>query len=179
MTQDCRDCIAGKYSTALAANSSSTCVACPNHTFSLSGTDNITGCICNQGYFGPDGQECVACAAGKFKDVNGSADTTTQDCVACPNDTFSLAGSAKCYSVTSLVETQGWCRSDLNEYVGDFNSAQECWAACTDKHGKALVAVVWYTGRGCYCQDDCQCMVGTSDQGELVIASDFVLPVTC
>ena len=99
-SSSCTDCIAGKYSSALAANSSSTCVACPNHTFSLSGTDNITGCICNKGYFGPDGHECVACAAGKFKDVNGSAATATHDCQDC------IAGK---YSNTSAANSSNAC----------------------------------------------------------------------
>ena len=92
--------MAGKFSTVIGANSSSTCVVCPNNTFSLEGSGNITGCICNKGYFGPDGHECVACAAGKFKDVNGSAATATHDCQDC------IAGK---YSNTSAANSSNAC----------------------------------------------------------------------
>ena len=68
----------------------------------------LTQCICNEGYTGPDGAQCEACAAGGFKDVNGSAACTVcmrgmystataaiseATCQDCPASTYSGAGS--------------------------------------------------------------------------------------
>ena len=71
-----RLCSQGKYSTAKAEISESTCSACPAHTYSGSGSSVLTNCTCNKGYTGPDGVECEACIAGTYKDVNGSAPCT-------------------------------------------------------------------------------------------------------
>jgi hypothetical protein len=127
----CTDCAQGKYSMALAAASSSVCLACPQNTNSLLRSSNITNCTCNKGYTGPDGMSCIACVAGKYKDVNGSSDCvecaagkysanmaqeSEAACAACPNHTVSGNGSSLLLDCTCK---QGYTGPD----------GQEC-AAC-------------------------------------------------
>jgi len=49
------------------------CSLCPNGTRSGGGSDNVTACICVEGYTaGSDGVECTACEAGTYKDWPGT-----------------------------------------------------------------------------------------------------------
>jgi len=109
----CEACAAGKYSNPRRAGrsgetSESVCSDCPAHTHSPNGSALMTNCICNKGFSGPDGGECEACAAGSFKDVNGSAAcilcspgkystataaTSEFTCENCPTNTYSGPGS--------------------------------------------------------------------------------------
>ena len=45
-------------------------------------------CTCSTGTTGPNGGPCIACAAGTYKDVAGSA-----ECTACPLNSVSVEGS--------------------------------------------------------------------------------------
>ena len=87
-TGECMRCLAGKYSTTLAARSNTTCRDCPGDSSSLTGSDALSDCVCNQGYTGPDGGLCGECGQGKFKDVTGSV-----PCENCPVNSDSPAGS--------------------------------------------------------------------------------------
>jgi len=51
----CTSCGAGKYSTAIGAMNTSTCVECPANSDSLAGSSAATACTCNAGWTGPDG----------------------------------------------------------------------------------------------------------------------------
>ena len=88
----CLDCTAGKYSSAVGAVSAASCSNCPAHSSSSQGSPQVTDCLCNAGYTGGDGQECVACRAGAFKDTIGSA-----PCSMCPSGKYqNLSGSCEC-----------------------------------------------------------------------------------
>ena len=63
----CSLCSQGKYSTAIAEISESTCIDCPAHTYSGIGSKQQTNCTCNKGYTGPDGAACAACIAGTYR----------------------------------------------------------------------------------------------------------------
>ena len=71
---------AGTYS----AGGASTCTSCPSTSSSPAGSGYLGDCFCNAGYTGLGGDECVACEAGKFKNVTGSA-----ECFPCPAGTYS------------------------------------------------------------------------------------------
>ena len=92
----CTLCSQGKYSTAIAALSESTCSDCPAHTYSGVGSWLLTNCTCNKGYTGPNGAACAACIAGTYKDVNGSA-----PCIQCSQDKYSTAVAAISQSTCS------------------------------------------------------------------------------
>ena len=83
----CSDCPAGKYSDDIAQTTNATCELCPDHTDSEPGSPALPACKCNEGYTGPDGGDCVACDAGKYKPTQGSA-----SCTECP--TYSISPSA-------------------------------------------------------------------------------------
>ena len=99
----CTDCPSGKYSDLQAQDSSSSCIHCPADAISPAGSDALGACVCNAGYTGPDGGECLACVEGTVKAAVGSAgcdnclegtyiDTVAATaCESCPSDTSTLA----------------------------------------------------------------------------------------
>lgn len=92
----CMQCIPGKYKSEIAnnvcvqcpydtylnyagADDLSDCVSCPANMNSPYGTDAITGCICNVGFYGPPGGPCAPCQTGRYAAVPGQT-----ACTACP-----------------------------------------------------------------------------------------------
>ncbi|KAJ1474415.1 hypothetical protein T484DRAFT_3264942 [Baffinella frigidus] len=55
----CYACDAGTYTATVGAGS---CAACPSHSTSAAGSDELTDCACDAGYTGPDGGACAACS---------------------------------------------------------------------------------------------------------------------
>lgn len=98
-------------------------------------------------------------------------------------------GSTEYY--TESVGTAGWCDSGLDEFVGLYDNAEDCWAGCKSKYGDDLVAIDWwiysmsydYSYNGyCYCQDACECMADVGDsEGTLIVDTSKVweLPEEC
>ena len=84
--QVCNVCAAGKYS---AGTGASVCNHCPLNSFT-SGTGSIRkdDCFCNSGYFGSQGTNCSACAAGRYQ-------------TGCPDDRF--PGLAT-YNVSAMAQ---------------------------------------------------------------------------
>jgi hypothetical protein len=80
----CTECEVGKYSTTLAATAESTCEDCPANSNSSAKSGSKYRCYCTAGYSGPDGGDCAACPAGKYKTTQGS-----MACTRCPPDTYS------------------------------------------------------------------------------------------
>lgn len=77
----CESCGIGKYSTGTSQPSEDTCEICPDFTSTYSeGSDHITDCKCNEGYFGEDGVACQACPRATYKPERGDL-----DCTFCPN----------------------------------------------------------------------------------------------
>ena len=54
----CSACEAGTYKTSAGSRS---CEACPSHSTSAAGSDELEDCACGAGYLGPDGGACVVC----------------------------------------------------------------------------------------------------------------------
>ena len=73
----------------------------------------------------------------------------------------------------------GWCSSDLDEWIGSTSDANACWTMC-ENYYPFLVAIDWTPDGECYCQDDCRCMDDTQ-HGEihLITRSDLWLPNAC
>jgi hypothetical protein len=66
----CQECPADTYTD---VHNTSTCVPCPEHaSHALTKRTNVSACLCDPGYSGPDGGPCVACAAGTFKAEHGA-----------------------------------------------------------------------------------------------------------
>ena len=49
----CNDCLAGKYSAAVGAQTISTCLPCPANSHAPTGSSAAAACRCNAGYSGP------------------------------------------------------------------------------------------------------------------------------
>ena len=96
----CIDCQSNTYSQ---EPGSGICNKCPINTNSLSGSNDITKCMCNIGTTGPDGGSCVDCMSGKYKDIIGSSSCVNCEmgkysnmfntCEQCPLNTMSIEGS--------------------------------------------------------------------------------------
>jgi hypothetical protein len=114
----CADCSQHFYSSA----DNSQCVACPSHSSSETRSSALTQCICNSGFTGPNGGDCVACEAGTYKTVRGtvactlcgsgkystaSAATSPDVCGDCPRDTNAPPGSDELEDCTCNVGHTG------------------------------------------------------------------------
>lgn len=75
----CTECPGGTYGNSEIA--ASACISCVPTANSPAGSDNVTDCICNAGYTGPDGSDCPGCALSTYKPANGS-----QACTFCPDN---------------------------------------------------------------------------------------------
>ena len=102
-------------------HNTSECVPCPAHaSHNETRRANVTACLCDPGYTGPDGGPCVACAAGTFKAEPGAA-----ACEGCGVNEYSYAAAAVCVAChansTSLPRSPGvdHCRCDPGFYPFD------------------------------------------------------------
>jgi hypothetical protein len=122
----CASCPAGAYSSAMAANSSSTCASCSAGTFSstvgasttgacracVAGTYStgagVTSCTsCQVGSYSTSpaansSGTCILCAPGKYSTILGSAQTTCPSCMQGKYSTASgLSSSVACFNCIS------------------------------------------------------------------------------
>ena len=73
------------------------CEACPqnsgtSHNDTLESRNiNITSCACNAGYYGPLGGPCQLCPIGFVKTKRFDRDTTIDDCIQCPVNTYEVS----------------------------------------------------------------------------------------
>jgi len=89
----CRNCVEDTYSPTVGASS---CLSCPSNFVSPSGSDALSSCKCNLGYYGPLEGDCAECPANTYTSVPGSA-----GCSACPENSVSpnrstAASSCRC-----------------------------------------------------------------------------------
>jgi len=106
----CLQCSWGKYSIGTGMTSEATCSGCPPHTYSGEGSSKIGNCTCNKGYTGADGEACTACAAGTFKDVNGSS-----PCSLCPGGTYSTLSGAVSVAVCGECALDSFAEAGSDE----------------------------------------------------------------
>jgi len=62
---ECTNCVAGQYSTVVAAVSDM-CENCPSNSDSAEASDSPEDCICNAGFSGVGGELCTQCSAGTY-----------------------------------------------------------------------------------------------------------------
>ena len=104
----CRECDAGTYRDSFAYSEcrpcalntyqhntgKSSCLACPSNSFTISNqSQSINDCMCDVGY-AFDVPECVACAAGKFKNSSDHPNIDRGECDLCINGKFSTTSSS-------------------------------------------------------------------------------------
>jgi hypothetical protein len=71
-----------------------------------------------------------------------------------------------CAAEFNIYWDSGRC-SNENEYnIGYANSPTECWSSCESMMADDLVAIDWDDmARDCICQDACDCLVASNDNG--------------
>jgi len=72
----CDSCLAGEYSTVVAATNSSVCQTCLENSDAPAASDEYTDYKCNAGSTGADGTACKLCVAGTYKMSVGSTACT-------------------------------------------------------------------------------------------------------
>lgn len=87
--QTCSSCPPNTYLDATGSFDAGDCTACDPNAQSPEASEGATYCKCNMGWLGMDGEACVACAAGKYKDTAGNA-----SCTDCSAGTYSEEASA-------------------------------------------------------------------------------------
>ena len=145
---ECTVCPNGKFSSIVSGNVSSVCLNCPSDSWSPSGSTLLEHCVCNVGYTGQDPESCLACVAGKFKAVNGTAEctqcaagkyssstgSTSDACINCNRNTFSAADNSQCTLCPSNAispmssATQTACKCDLGYTGPDGDTCIACVA---------------------------------------------------
>jgi len=152
----CTKCQAGTYSVSFAQSSAGTCSLCPNTTYSNMGSSEISQCICNLGYTGPDGQICVACPIGTFKDVNGSGacslcaagkysveqgKTSESTCTECGAHATSSADRSECVCTMGYTgPTTGPCEACGDHHYKSLNGSSPCLLCPPRAHTNGLTA---------------------------------------
>eukprot|EP00961_Rhodomonas_salina_P168519 2271480-Rhodomonas_salina.1 len=104
----CLKCPAATYSPNVSATNDSTCQACPMDSTSLEGSSDKALCRCNPGFF-LDGNTCVQCAIGTYKDHYGD-----DACDLCP-----FRSSTESLGSISLLE----CLCDSGYFITDLGCA--------------------------------------------------------
>jgi hypothetical protein len=86
----CTFCEVGFYSTAEAAVSVATCVACPSDSYSVEGSARIDQCYCNPGYRQtPSHDACIQCDPGYYDSITDQYEYST-----CAGGLYSAAVAA-------------------------------------------------------------------------------------
>ena len=165
-SSSCLACANGTYSSGVAQISEEVCVSCPNHTSSPSASVEISMCICNGGYTGPDGAACVACVGG-WKSERGSspcidcaagkyaleaAGTLEAICYPCRENSHSPAGSA--FASNCSCNT-GYSGPDCEACAKGTYKAVSGNASCTKCHANSTTLSTAATRVG-----DCICLEG-------------------
>jgi hypothetical protein len=122
----CSLCIAGKFSAGQIWSSelaTTACTDCPAFASSPASSESISNCTCNAGYAGQDGQICLACAPGTYKNETGArpclqcgkgqyaSSPASKVCSLCPSGkASSVIGASRCLTCvegTFFPNTQG------------------------------------------------------------------------
>ena len=174
---NCTSCLAGTYLNKTASRRNE-CVSCPSGSSSRRASPLVTNCSCNHGYTGPDGAECSACAAGKFKDRSGPS--MCENCVAgkyalqaaslctmCPNNTFSAAVAAPsldaCQSCPQFSLSQEGSENlhDCICFAGRYLLGTECVACSRCNPAKSMYSSDRPTCLPCSGQENQDMYAGT------------------
>jgi hypothetical protein len=100
----CDLCPRGKYSESIGSSNASSCLSCPLNSYSYEGSRSSLNCTCNAGYSGANGQNCVECLEGKYKDWQGQG-----ACKSCPQNANSTRAA---YSITICECSPGFTGSN-------------------------------------------------------------------
>lgn len=177
----CEGCPADTFADAY---NTSECVPCPEHaSHNLTRRANVSACLCDPGYTGPDGGPCVACAAGTFKAEPGAAacgacganqysGTAATACADCHPNSSSLPASPgveHCLCDPGFYPNAGACRmchpgrfknTTANEAcricTGNTFAAEEGATACVS----CLLSSVFSTANPAEGGVRCQCVAG-------------------
>jgi Tyrosine-protein kinase ephrin type A/B receptor-like len=124
--------------------SSKNMTACPAHSSSPYGSDAINDCVCDAGYFGPNGGACPSCVADSFC-VGGAATES------CPEHAASPVGSD---AAVDCICNAGWY-GDPGGPCTQCEVGSWCYAGV-----KAVCPVNTSSAWGSDEQVDCKCLAG-------------------
>lgn len=79
----CLPCPENTFSTVFNLTNVDGCISCPSNSSSLVQSSKLDDCICNLGFSGEPGDECLACVPGKYLD-----DVNIYECKECPENSY-------------------------------------------------------------------------------------------
>jgi hypothetical protein len=138
----CSLCIAGKFSAGQIWSSefaTTTCTDCPAFASSPVSSESISNCTCNAGYTGPDGQICLECAPGTYKNETGS-----RPCLQCGKGQYASSPASKVCSLcpsgtaSSVIGASGCLACAAGTFFPNTQGATQCFICPS---GKVLPAV--------------------------------------
>ena len=162
------------YSVVYTVNQLSSFIISPNSQ-SPAGSSSVSSCVCNIGFQGPNGGECSACTAGKFKTSLGSVSCT--DCGAGKYSTITGAStSATCvdcsagkYSTNIGAPNSSTCANcGAGKYL--VTTGQSSCANCgagkfSDAVGASVASTCGDCGAGKYSAADARPSANTGGRG--------------
>lgn len=145
----CVPCLPDEYSTVVGGTSVAVCQQCPLNSYSPSGSQSLSSCVCDPGYSGANGGECIACGANVWC-LNGRQNP-------CPLNSIS--------PVTSSQISQCLCRPGFygDATVPTVDSATIC-KVCKENHF-CIGGAVNHTEA---CADGKYSLPGSDDVGDCV-----------
>lgn len=141
--EECKRCEDRKISVAGATNcyescaigtylTGTGCMQCPDNSDSVTGSVDITNCICNIGYtasvahdLGDTPSWCGTCSAGYYSNTSHS----NLHCIICPENNMSVDGSNECFApclVGSYLTKQGCMACHTNSSTAVYGSTCVC-----------------------------------------------------
>ena len=81
----CIECPVNTFNTHHASSSSSDCLACTANSSSVASSDEVQDCLCDLGFSGSPGEECIECGPGFFR-----SNHSEYICTSCPSDTYNV-----------------------------------------------------------------------------------------
>lgn len=124
---ECINCPKDTYSSEVARTSIAQCQNCLANSESVEGSYTRTACKCSFGYtssvIGLDGEACIACSAGLYKNYTGHA-----ACTKCPKDTYNDVEGSKSissciYCFANSISSEGSSSVEQCRCVGGFERA--------------------------------------------------------
>ena len=132
----CQSCLRGTYNDKNASILAESCLDCPhNNSYTQQpASGSLDMCVCNAGYTGDDGTQCLACRAGTFKSVRGSSQCEMCSPGKFSNITGALQEEGTCtncpagtFQASHGASTCNECGADLSSFSGaDSNSGCVC-----------------------------------------------------
>ena len=114
--ESCIECPKDTFNTRHASNLSSDCLTCTANSSSLASSDELRDCLCDLGFSGNPGEECIECEPGFFR-----SNSSEYICTAC---------AANTYNVDYASDSDEHCTACDSDKVSGIGSPRKLQCVC-------------------------------------------------